>query len=108
MNKAKTKPKRARNGVGCDAVVVLRAESAEALIAEWQKHARGCVKASRRMDREKREEDRYRWYRVAETFRFCAKELRRQVVAAKKRQPQHNNVLASTGLMNTRKPQSGA
>lgn len=92
--------------------------SANALIAEWRKHASGCMKVarthdkagiaaanesrsaalrkSRREEKAKREQaenhehSRYRWYRVAETFRFCAKELRRQVALTNKRQPKSN------------------
>lgn len=92
--------------------------SANSLIEKWRKHASGCMgvarhhekdgwaaemasraaglRKSRREEKAKRaeavehEHDRYRWHRVAQTFRFCAKELRRQVVAANKRQPKSN------------------
>jgi len=88
------------------------------LIAKWRKHASGCMKMarkhehdgwaaemasraaekqkSRREEKAKREQarehasDRYRWFRVAETFRFCATELRRQVALTKKRRPESN------------------
>lgn len=78
--------------------------SANALIDDWLTQAGNCMAMARHHDRQKwrahaegqdkqsneHEHDRYRWRRVAQTFRFCAKELRRQVVAAKKRQPESN------------------
>ena len=78
--------------------------SANALIAEWRKHASDCMGMARHHDKAKweahragkdkeaneREGDRYRWHRVAQTFRFCAKELRRQAVAPNNRQPKSN------------------
>lgn len=84
--------------------------SANALIADWRKHAKGAMGMARHHDKAKwdahakrqdkqsneHESDRYRWRRVAETFRHCAKELRRQVVLANKRQPKSNNSIGLT------------
>ena len=83
----------------------LPVSSANGLVADWRNKAKSCMKMSRmhgrksweahakHRDKESNEHegDRYRWQRVAQTYRFCAKELRRQMAASNKRQPEDNN-----------------
>ena len=84
-------------------------KNTEALIKDWRKQASGCMGMARHHEKERwkahhsrkdaesheHENDRYRWRRVAETFRHCAKELRR-MVAANKQQPQPNHRIGHT------------
>jgi hypothetical protein len=96
----------------------LSVSNANALIADWRKRAKGCMRMSRHHEKDGRtaelesraaedsgkrklaarkqieardhESNRYRWRRVAETFRCCAKELRRQAALSNNRQPKSN------------------
>ena len=99
----------------CGGLVGLGSESADALIKDWRKQASGCMGMARHHEKERwkahhsrkdaesreHENDRYRWRRVAETFRHCATELRRQMVAANKRQPQPNDQAEARAAQNT-------
>jgi hypothetical protein len=65
--------------------------TARELPTKWRKQAADCMRMAGRHQLEalnislgmkegdQHENDRYRWRRVAETFRFCAKELRRAI-----------------------------
>ncbi len=67
------------------------ASDAKDLIMMWRRYASDAMKMSRHHDKlgweahhahrdaecKEHESDRYRWRRVAETFRYCAKELKR-------------------------------
>jgi hypothetical protein len=67
------------------------------LVHRWRQRAEGCMKmaqmhskagwACKRGSKEEREHesDRYRWFRVAETYRYCAKELCRSLKTEGKR-----------------------